>query len=92
MVSRLGRHGRLRRLGRSARRAARGDKENVVRVAAHDERRAREIIAQYADKNFSLTDANSFAVMKRLRIDHAFTIDRHFAQCGFATLGAADSR
>jgi len=59
----------------------------VVRVEEGDERRAREIIHQYADKDFSLTDALSFAVTERLRIGHAFTFDRHFAQYGFAVLG-----
>jgi predicted nucleic acid-binding protein len=61
----------------------------IVRVNEDDERRAREIIHRYADKHFSLTDALSFAVMERLRIGHAFTFDRHFAQHGFATLGPA---
>lgn len=61
----------------------------IVRVSAVDERRAREIIHQYSDKDFSLTDAISFAVMERLRIDHAFTFDRHFAQYGFAMLSPA---
>lgn len=56
----------------------------VVRVAARDEDRARDIIQQYDDKDFSLTDAMSFAVMERLRIPSAFTFDQHFAQFGFA--------
>jgi predicted nucleic acid-binding protein len=56
----------------------------VVRVSARDERRAREILRQYTDKNFSLTDATSFAVMERLGIVYAFTLDHHFAQYGFA--------
>jgi predicted nucleic acid-binding protein len=58
----------------------------IVRVSARDERRAREIIAQYDDKNFSLTDATSFAVMERLRIDRAFSFDHNFAQYGFPLL------
>ena len=57
-----------------------------VRVSAADERRAREIITTYQDKDFSLTDATSFAIMERLRISHAFTFDRHFAQYGFTVL------
>jgi predicted nucleic acid-binding protein len=62
----------------------------IVRAEADDERRAREILERYADKDFSLTDAISFAVMERLRIGHAFTFDRHFAQYGFAVLGPDD--
>jgi predicted nucleic acid-binding protein len=58
----------------------------IVRVSTRDERRARQIIDQYADKNFSLTDATSFAVMERLRIGTAFTFDHNFAQYGFQLL------
>ena len=60
----------------------------IVRVAATDERRAREILRQYDDKNFSLTDATSFAVMERLRIPYVFTFDRDFAQYGLDVLSA----
>jgi predicted nucleic acid-binding protein len=58
----------------------------IVRVRASDERHAREIIATYDDKDFSLIDALSFAVMERLGITHAFSLDRHFAQYGFILL------
>ena len=55
----------------------------VVRISAADEERAREIIFQYRDKDFSLTDATSFAIMERLRIGTALTLDHHFVQYGF---------
>lgn len=55
----------------------------VVRLRATDERRAREIIVRYQDKDFTLTDASSFAVMERLRISIAFTFDHHFVQYGY---------
>jgi len=58
----------------------------IVRVSASDETRARAIIGQYQDKDFSLTDATSFAVMERLRIGQVFTFDRNFAQYGFSVL------
>jgi predicted nucleic acid-binding protein len=54
----------------------------VIRVRRQDEQRGWHIIREYADKDFSLTDATSFAVMERLGIDVAFTLDRHFAQYG----------
>jgi uncharacterized protein len=54
----------------------------VVRVSMGDEVRAREIIRRYTDRDYALTDALSFAVMERLRITHAFSLDRHFAQYG----------
>jgi predicted nucleic acid-binding protein len=59
----------------------------IVRVSHRDEQRAREIIHRFDDKDFSLTDATSFAVMERLRITVAFTFDRNFAQYGFQLLG-----
>jgi predicted nucleic acid-binding protein len=58
----------------------------VVRSRSADEQRAKEIIFRYLDKDFSFTDAISFAVMERLGIRYAFTFDRHFAQYGFTSL------
>ncbi|MBA2449305.1 MAG: type II toxin-antitoxin system VapC family toxin [Chloroflexi bacterium] len=58
----------------------------VVRVSTSDERRAVQIIRQYDDKDFSITDAMSFAVMERLRIGWAFSFDRDFSQYGFPLL------
>src|SRR5919199_1503505 len=60
----------------------------LVWVTPRDVQRARAIIYQYTDKDFSLTDAASFAVMERLRIPAAFTFDRHFAQYGLTVLSA----
>jgi len=81
----------LSRLGRDlAARFLRGiDRSGTtyVRVRMADERRAREIIFTHTDKDYSYTDATSFAVMERLRIGAAFTFDRHFVQYGFAVLG-----
>ncbi len=60
-----------------------GSSIRVVRPAGDDEERARAIIYGYADKDFSLTDALSFAVMERLGISTAFTFDRDFQRYGF---------
>jgi predicted nucleic acid-binding protein len=57
----------------------------VERVTGRDEKKAREIIEKYADKDFSYTDATSFALMERLGFDAAFTYDRHFEQYGVPT-------
>jgi predicted nucleic acid-binding protein len=54
----------------------------IVRVTPEDEAKAREITYRYDDKDFSLTDATSFAVMERLGIRAAFTFDRDFRQYG----------
>ena len=59
----------------------------LVRVSARDEARARAIVFQYDDKDFSLTDASSFAVMERLRIGTAFGFDRNFVQFGILLIG-----
>ena len=53
-----------------------------------DESAAREIVYRYTDKEFSLTDAISFAVMQRLGILTAFTFDRDFERYGFASARA----
>jgi len=82
----------MRHLGRDV--AARfleellGSTTIFVRVRALDERRARDIIDRYADKDFSFVDALSFVVMDRLGIRYAFTFDQHFAQYGLQVLSA----
>jgi uncharacterized protein len=60
----------------------------VIRARAADEERAKQILFQYTDKDFSFADAISFAVMERLTIRLAFTFDRDFAQYGFPVLPA----
>ncbi|MEO7803106.1 MAG: PIN domain-containing protein [Actinomycetota bacterium] len=54
----------------------------VVRVEQTHEERAWQIIHQYNDKDFSYTDATSFAVAEDLDIDRAFSLDEHFHQFG----------
>ncbi len=81
VLKRLGRAEALRTLETIDRGSTR-----VERVGEDDERRARQILVQYDDKDFSLTDATSFAVMERLGINAAFAFDRHFAQYGFTSL------
>jgi predicted nucleic acid-binding protein len=58
----------------------------IIRVTEDDETWAPQIIAQYDDKNFSLTDASSFAIMDRLGITRAFTFDANFSQYGLTVL------
>ena len=54
----------------------------VVRVLPAEEQRAREILARHADKDWTLCDAISFAVLDGRRVGRAFTFDRHFRQFG----------
>ena len=52
----------------------------VIRVLPKEEERAREIVARHSDKDWSLCDAISFAVLDVRGIRHAFTFDHHFLQ------------
>ena len=59
---------------------------NLIRADEADERRARAIIEQYQDKEFSYCDAVSFAVMERLDLQEAIAFDDHFRQYGQFTI------
>ncbi|PWU08921.1 MAG: VapC toxin family PIN domain ribonuclease [Terriglobia bacterium] len=52
----------------------------VSRALPEEEDRAREIVARHSDKDWSLCDAISFAVLDMRGIRRAFTFDRHFLQ------------
>jgi predicted nucleic acid-binding protein len=47
------------------------------------ENRARQILRQYTDQDFSYVDAVSFALMQEVEITEAFAFDRHFTTAGF---------
>ena len=73
----------LRRLGRAvAREWLLTGGLPIARVLPEEEQRAREILARHADKDWSLCDAISFAVLDARRIRRAFTFDHHFRQYG----------
>jgi predicted nucleic acid-binding protein len=60
----------------------------VLRVLPQEEERAKTILATYADKDWSLCDAISFAVLESRGARMAFTFDHHFRQYGrFEILG-----
>jgi len=50
----------------------------IKRIIFEDEERSWEILSQYNDQDFSYVDATSFALMERLGIFEAFTLDKHF--------------
>lgn len=54
--------------------------DHELLLAALDE------LERFADKRLSLPDCASFAVMRRLALDAAFTFDRDFRDCGFSTV------
>lgn len=74
----------LRRLGRdkAADWLTRTAYVSVVLQNEDDDDTARDIIARYDDKQFSYTDAVSFAIMDRLGISTAFAFDDDFRQYG----------
>jgi predicted nucleic acid-binding protein len=54
----------------------------VVRVLPTEEQRAKQILARHTDKDWTLCDAISFAVLDVRHIARAFTFDHHFQQYG----------
>jgi predicted nucleic acid-binding protein len=48
-----------------------------------EEQARRDWLERYADQDFSLADAVSFAVMRERRISKALTLDHHFSAAGF---------
>jgi predicted nucleic acid-binding protein len=58
----------------------------VLYPASEEETEAKLILQTYSDQDFSLADAISFVVMRRLGIQEAFTYDQHFSTAGFTLL------
>jgi len=52
------------------------------RISVDDEDQAWKILKKFSDKEFSYTDATSFAIMSRIGIKTAFAFDDHFSQYG----------
>lgn len=73
----------LRKLGRSlAREWLLAGNLPVLKVDPDEEERAKALVARYADKDWSLCDALSFAVISRRGVGAAFSFDHHFRQFG----------
>ena len=58
-------------------------KIKLIYVTPEIEKQAWKIFTQYSDKQFSFVDCTSFAIMKIMNINEAFTFDKHFEQFGF---------
>ena len=58
----------------------------ILRLEPEEELLAIDLLRQFADKDFSFTDATSFVLMDRLRIHDAFAFDEDFARYGFTLL------
>jgi predicted nucleic acid-binding protein len=73
----------LRKLGRAiAREWLLSGGLPVLRVTPQEEEHARAILSRHADKDWSLCDAISFAVLDHRRVRTAFSFDHHFRQYG----------
>ena len=55
----------------------------ICRPDRQDEINALQFFGKYADQHVSFTDCISFALMKREKINRAFSFDRHFKFAGF---------
>ncbi|RAK08568.1 putative nucleic acid-binding protein [Halanaerobium saccharolyticum] len=54
-----------------------------IHIEAKTEKNVIKILENYKDQRFSYVDATSFAVMNRLELKYALSLDRHFAAAGF---------
>jgi predicted nucleic acid-binding protein len=54
----------------------------VIRALPREEDRAKEILSRHTDKDWSLCDAISFALIESREIRAAFSFDKHFRQYG----------
>ena len=58
----------------------------IVHIDLSADARAWRLCKSRPDKAWSLVDASSFVVMKKMAIQQALTTDRHFEQAGFIRL------
>jgi len=59
-----------------------GSLTTILSIVSEDEKKAWQIFRKYSDKNFSMIDCTSFAIMERLKIKKVFAFDVHFSQYG----------
>jgi uncharacterized protein len=63
-----------------------GPTYTIVPVSASLFEAGLALFAQRSDKEWSLTDCISFAVMRQRRLTEALAVDHHFEQAGFKVL------
>ncbi|MEM9703490.1 MAG: PIN domain-containing protein [Planctomycetota bacterium] len=66
------------------------DLVQIIEVTPATEIAAWRKFERHQDKDWGVTDCASFVVMDGLKIQDAFTADRHFRQAGFNPLLAAE--
>jgi predicted nucleic acid-binding protein len=62
------------------------DEGSVHYLERSDLRRAWELFRDHLSRGWSFTDCTSMAVIERLHIKHALTLDRHFSEFGGLTV------
>lgn len=58
----------------------------LVTITPELSEKAYQLYCSRDDKEWGLTDCTSFVVMENMKINQAFTADRHFEQAGFSIL------
>jgi uncharacterized protein len=64
-------------------------KGTICRIAwttTDDAAKAWDVFVKFEDKLWSFTDCVSYAVMKRLGVNQAYSLDEHFGQFGFVVV------
>jgi len=82
----MAKHGRRDVFGQWYRFIARRPDFRLVSAARGLFERGMEIYLKRMDKEWTLTDCISFAVMRDMKISEALTADRHFEQAGMVPL------
>ncbi len=62
------------------------DTVELVTITPEFLEKAYQLYCTRDDKEWGLTDCTSFVVMQKMRMNRAFTADRHFEQAGFTVL------
>lgn len=58
----------------------------IIRINEKQEQNAQDIFKHYNDQKFSIVDCTSFAVMQDLKLQTAFSGDKHFSIMGFTCI------
>jgi len=63
-----------------------GKEVQIVFVGEELFERSWKLFKSRTDKEWGFVDCTSFVIMKKLKIRHSFSNDKHFTQCGFINL------
>ena len=66
--------------------ALRSPELEVIELSPEQIEEAVQLYVRHGDKEWSLTDCHSFALMRRRNLTQALTADHHYAQAGYPAL------